>query len=95
METTANAQGYSQSLQAGGGFAFTPDNDNDITDSEGNAVVAKGLRVEGGGDGKTLKVTFANDEVCAFTDVETGYHPLIVKRIWATGTNVTKVFVLR
>lgn len=77
---------YVDNGQASDGFDVTPNNSTDL------AAVAYGFFCTTAG---TVKVTMANGTALTFTSVACQYHPLIVKRIWATGTTATGIIGLK
>ncbi len=48
----------------------------------------------GGAGSAALKVTTVGDQDIAFAGVTVGFFPLRVKRVWATGTDVTAIIAL-
>lgn len=62
--------------------AVTPSDSTDL------ASASRALFV---GTGGNLKVTMASGAVVTFEGVGAGWHPLQVRRVWATGTTATKI----
>jgi len=70
------------------GFAITPRDGSDL------AVPTRGIYVGVAGD---IKVTFLNDDdgtSVTLKSVPVGFHSLMVKRVWSTGTAATNMIGL-
>ena len=71
------------SAPAGGAFAITPDDNNDL------AIVTRGLYV---GTAGNIKVTMANGDAVTITALAAGIvHPLRVKRVWSASLTAGSV----
>lgn len=82
---TDNYNKYAIGLEspAIGGFAITPDNDNDIT------YTTRYLYV---GTAGHVKVTFADGTTATLNNLIAGtLHPLRVNRVWSTGTTALTI----
>ena len=66
----------------GGAVSVTPSNSVDLTDD--SACIYVGVA----GD---VKVTMVSGETVTFTALANGFHPILVNRIWATGTTATNI----
>lgn len=65
-----------------GGFAITPDDDNDL------AQITRAIFVQGDADLVDLKVTMVDGSVVTFLGLASGVaHPLQVRRVWENGTS--------
>ena len=60
---------------------------NDSTDL---AKITKALHISGSGDVKLTLMNMAAGSSITIT-LDTGYHPLRAKRVWATGTTATGI----
>lgn len=83
MNTISNNHGKSVPFAPSRAFSITP---NDSTD-----IVACNLYIGTGGD---LKVDMEVDGTITFTGLQAGYHPIKVKRVYATGTTASNIIGL-
>jgi hypothetical protein len=87
MPTTINRAGHSTNDLASGGFAVTP------SDAANLASTAYGVYIGGAGD---LKVTTIDGDTITFSGLAVGqFVPVIVVKIFATGTTATNILALR
>jgi hypothetical protein len=79
-------------IQAGyGGSRFTSAVAVVTNDAVDLAVIALGLFVTAAGN---VKVTMADGTIVTFSSLASQYHPIVVKRVWATGTTSTGIIAL-
>jgi hypothetical protein len=83
----ADTYKYDYNNMASVASAVTPDDSTDLTE------VAKGVYVGGAG---TLKVDMGDGGTVTFSGLSAGvFLPIIVKRIYATGTTATNIIALQ
>ena len=77
-------QSYMPNLQSplASATALTPDDGADLTH------VSRALYL---GVGGAVKVTLADGSIATFINMLAGWHPLRVRRVWATGTSATDI----
>lgn len=65
------------------GMSITPDDDNDLS------TTARAVYLGASGN---LKVTLSSGDTVTFVGLAAGViHPIVAKRIWATGTTATGI----
>lgn len=100
MDRLKNLQGnvVNPAISGVAASAGNADGNVSFSDSQDLPKVAYGLRIENIVDGDTLKVDLEDGTTCKFTlkEFEHGWHPINVKKIYATGTTATlKIFAGR
>lgn len=79
------------SLQASDAFALTPNDDNDITADAGNTEGYKFCYIHVAGNSGAIKVTTVDGTDVTVYGIQGTTLPLLVRRVWATGTAATSL----
>ena len=82
----ANSPSINGKGNAYGAVSITPNDSTDLSDAP--------LAIYVGGTGN-LKVDMADGSTVTFTDIPAGFAPILVRRVYSTGTTATNIIGLK